>query len=156
MPQAQATSMLIQMVPYNPDTEQCSVNSEKLKQFANDFVIARKTAFFLTAIGTITYTLLWNLIAHGKPSYKGYRDLVAVLKTHLVPKPLGIHVAERFNFTAETSWKGRQSLQNCSNWLRMQFQAVFRWSPMRLSHIGAQSEATQKCLLVIRRRPHIS
>ena len=48
------------MDPYNPDTEQWSVYSERLKQLfkANDIVIAKKTAVFLTAIGTVTYILL--------------------------------------------------------------------------------------------------
>jgi len=48
------------MDPYNPDTEQWSVYSEKLKQLfkANGIFIAKKTVVFLTAIGTITYTLL--------------------------------------------------------------------------------------------------
>ena len=100
--------MLIQINPYNPDTEQWSVYSERLKQFfkANDIVIAKKTAVFLSAIGTITYTLLWNLIAPNKPSDKGYSDLVAVLKTHLEPKPLVINVAERFKFYRRNQVEG--------------------------------------------------
>jgi len=48
------------MEPYNPDTEQWSVNSETLEQFfkASDIADEKKTAVFLTAIGTKTYTLL--------------------------------------------------------------------------------------------------
>ena len=60
MSQAQGTSVLVQMDPYNPGTEQWSVYSERLEQFfeAIDIIIANKTAVFLTAIGTVTYILL--------------------------------------------------------------------------------------------------
>jgi len=110
MSQSQST-LLIQMDPYNPDTEQWSVYTERLEQFfkANSIADEKKTAVFLTAIGTKTYTLLRNLIAPAKSSQKNYDHLVATLKAHLEPKPLTI--AERFKFHKRNQLEGETIAQ---------------------------------------------
>ena len=65
--------------------------------FANDINDAKKkTAIFLTVIGSDTYSLLRNLIAPVSPSTKTVEELVEILKEHFKPQP--IVIAERYKF----------------------------------------------------------
>ena len=63
--------------------------------FANDINDAKKkTAIFLTVIGSDTYSLLRNLLAPVSPSNKTVEELFEILKEHLKP----IIIAERYKF----------------------------------------------------------
>ena len=65
--------------------------------FANDINDAKKkTAIFLTVIGSDTYSLLRNLIALVSPSTKTVEELVEILSEHFKPQP--IVIAERYKF----------------------------------------------------------
>ena len=51
---------------------------------------------FLTVIGSHLYKLLRNLVSSSKPAEKTYEQLTAVIKQHLVPKPIVIAESLRF------------------------------------------------------------
>ena len=70
---------------------------ERLDQYflADDINDAKKkTAIFLTVIGSDTYSLLRNLLAPVSPSNKTVEELFEILKEHLKP----IIIAERYKF----------------------------------------------------------
>ena len=72
---------------------------ERVEQyfFGNDIEDAKKkTAIFLTVIGTDTYSLLRSLVAPETPSSKSVETLFEILKEHL--KPQLITIAERYKF----------------------------------------------------------
>ena len=65
--------------------------------FANYIDYAKKkTAIFLTVIGSDTYSLLRNLLTPVSPSTKIVEELFEILKEHLKPKP--IVIAQRYKF----------------------------------------------------------
>ena len=65
--------------------------------FANDIDDAKKkTAIFLTVIGSDTYILFRNLLAPGTPSTKTVEELFEILKEHFKPQP--IIIAEWYKF----------------------------------------------------------
>ena len=67
----------------------------------------RRTACFLTLIGSPVYKLLGSLIALDKPADKTYNDLVAVMKQHYCPKTAV--VVQRFKFTVVNGRQERAS-----------------------------------------------
>ena len=65
--------------------------------FAKDIDDAKKkTAIFLTVIGSNTYSFLINLLPLASPSTRTVQELFEILKKHLKPQP--IVIAERYKF----------------------------------------------------------
>ena len=82
---------------FNDGSDDISEYIERVDQyfFVNDINDAKKkTAIFLTVIGSDTYNLLRNLLAPVSPSTKTVEELFKILKEHLKPQP--IVVAERY------------------------------------------------------------
>ena len=72
---------------------------ERVEQyfFANDIEDGKKkTAIFLTVIGSDIYSFLRNLVAPETPSSKSVETLFEILKEYLKPQP--ITIAERYKF----------------------------------------------------------
>lgn len=86
------------MDSFDNAVEEWTTYVERLDQYcvANDIPEGKKVAVLLSVMGAKTYNLLRSLLAPTKPADKAYKDIVAVLQTHLNPKPLVI--AERFRF----------------------------------------------------------
>ncbi|CAL9689673.1 unnamed protein product [Knipowitschia caucasica] len=63
---------------------------------ANNVETEKKAPVLLSLMGAKTYNLLRNPVSPDKPSRKTFDEIVAILKSHLNPKPLVI--AERFRF----------------------------------------------------------
>ena len=93
-----AATLIGHVEPFQLGVEDWDQYMEMLEQYfiANDIAAEKKVAVLLTMVGAKTYSLLRDLIAPTKPATKTYEELVAVIKTHLKPRPLII--AERFKF----------------------------------------------------------
>ena len=82
---------------------------------------------------------------------KGYSDLVAVLKTHLEPKPLVI--AERFKFHRRNQLEGETIAQYITELRKLTVHCDFKQhlDEALCDHLicGIRSEATQKRLLAV-------
>ena len=84
---------------FNHNSNDMSEYIERVDQYfyANDINDARKkTAIFLTVIGSDTYSLLRNFLAPISRSTKTVEELFETLKEHLKPQP--IVIAERHKF----------------------------------------------------------
>lgn len=65
-----------------------------MQQFfvANDITTnEKKRGVLLTVMGSLTYSLLQNLLTQMKPSERSFGQLLRVLKDHLNPKPKYIY-----------------------------------------------------------------
>ena len=62
---------------------------EKMDHFFAVNGIDKKNSTFLAVIGPATYTLVRNSVSPDKPEDKTYDELVAALKNHFNPMPLG-------------------------------------------------------------------
>lgn len=84
--------------PFDIRAESWSSYVDRLEQFllCNKVEETLKKSTLLTVIGSSTNTLLQGLCAPAKPASKTYDQLVALLQTHLHPKPSII--AERYKF----------------------------------------------------------
>ena len=73
---------------------------------ANQVVIGRKRAIFLTEVGPEVYATLSNLLAPAKPKPKDtlFTDIVRVLEKHYDPKPL--EIAHSFYFGTRNQTAG--------------------------------------------------
>ena len=84
---------------FNHNSDDMSEYIERVDQYfyANDINDAgKKTAIFLTVIGSDTYSLLRNFLAPVSWSTKTVEELFETLKEHLKPQP--IVIAERCKF----------------------------------------------------------
>ena len=127
---------------------------ERLESFfnVNDIAEGKKSDFLVSVMGSETYGLLKNLMAHTNPSTKPFSELVKTLGDHLDSQPT--EMGERFRFGRRIQNGGesvasfvaelrRLSLhcgygENLSTSLRDQFV------------LGLYSEATQKKLVMIK------
>ena len=84
---------------FNHNSDDMSEYIERVDQYfyANDINDAgKKTAIFLTVIGSDTYSLLRNFLAPVSWSTKTVEELFETLKEHLKPQP--VVIAERYKF----------------------------------------------------------
>ena len=93
-----ATTLIGQVEPFQPGTDDCEQYVERLEQYfvANNIAEGWRLATFLTVIGSKTYALLSNPLAPDKPTAKTYAELVGTLKAHFKPKR--IDIAKRYRF----------------------------------------------------------
>ncbi|XP_073965617.1 uncharacterized protein [Choristoneura fumiferana] len=84
--------------PFDVNKDSWDLYIERLEQYfiVNDVKDAVKVATLITVIGSEAYELMVNLCTPKRPATKTYSDLVAVMKTHLQPKPSIL--AERYKF----------------------------------------------------------
>ena len=101
-----AATLIGHVEPFQLGVEDWDQYTERLEQYfiANDIAAEKKVAVLHTMVGAKTYSLLRHLIAPTKPGTKTYEELVAVIKTHLKPRPLII--AERFKFHRRNQGEG--------------------------------------------------
>ena len=92
---------------FDPSQETWVMYVERLELYfvANGINDAgKKRAVLLTVSGASTYRLIRSLSAPDKPVEKTYSELVALLKSHYVPKPSVI--MQRFQFHSRTQKPG--------------------------------------------------
>ena len=121
------------------------IGNPRLQQYfkANGITNEEKqVAVFLIVIGSHLYKLLRNLVSPSKPAEKTYEQLTAVIKQHLVPKP--IVIAERLRFHKRMQKSG----ESISRYLVSLKQLAFLDEALRDQLVcGLRSEAIRKCLL---------
>ena len=106
-----AGKMIGQLAEFDPTSDSVLAYIEKAQLFlqANEIMVAKCVAVFLTTIVGRMYTLLQNILAPTLPKDKSFNEMVDALKKHSEPKVLVI--AEQFKFHSQGQAVGESVAQ---------------------------------------------
>ena len=106
--------------PFNPDTDDWVVYSERLEQFFKANGISdpeKQRAVLLSTCGNETYLLIRSLAAPDKPTDKSISEIVKLARDHFCPSRSVI--VQRYNFNCHTQKEGETVSQFCAELRRL-------------------------------------
>ena len=106
--------------PFNPDTDDWVVYSERLEQFFKANGISdpeKQRAVLLSTCGNETYLLIRSLAAPDKPTDKSISEIVKLARDHFCPSRSVI--VQRYNFNCRTQKEGETVSQFCAELRRL-------------------------------------
>eukprot|EP00731_Ephydatia_muelleri_P012745 Em0007g55a len=106
--------------PFNPDTDDWVVYSERLEQFFKANGISdpeKQRAMLLSTCGNETYLLIRSLAAPDKPTDKSISEILELARDHFCPSRSVI--VQRNNFNCRTQKEGKTVSQFCAELRRL-------------------------------------
>eukprot|EP00731_Ephydatia_muelleri_P013136 Em0007g446a len=106
--------------PFNPDTDDWVVYSERLEQFFKANGISdpeKQRAVLLSTCGNDTYLLIRSLAAPDKPTDKSISEILELARDHFCPSRSVI--VQRYNFNCRTQKEGETVSQFCAELRRL-------------------------------------
>eukprot|EP00731_Ephydatia_muelleri_P003665 Em0001g3665a len=106
--------------PFNPDTDDWVVYSERLEQFFKANRISdpeKQRAVLLSTCGNETYLLIRSLAAPDKPTDKSISEILELARDHFCPSRSVI--VQRYNFNCRTQKEGETVSQFCAELRRL-------------------------------------
>ncbi|KAL5473647.1 hypothetical protein EMCRGX_G028155 [Ephydatia muelleri] len=106
--------------PFNPDTDDWVVYSERLEQFFKANGISdpeKQRAVLLSTCGNETYLLIRSLAAPDKPTDKSISEILELARDHFCPSRSVI--VQRYNFNCRTQKEGETVSQFCAELRRL-------------------------------------